>query len=113
MLKMKIAPAICMKTNRAATICRPKTRIFLFRLVECTDILCKPPRILQESGAILSRIERGRVRSSFQSAGSRGGGLWMTQNNGNNSCFNHPPALTRRPSLTKEGSLDLNHGGER
>ena len=111
MSKMKVHPAISMKIKSRRQIADPKLSTFGHDVPNCSAISCKPPRILQESGAIMSRTERGRVRSSFQSAGSQAPDFACCGNR-TNSCHRPPPALTRRPSLTKEGSFSLNRGRE-
>jgi hypothetical protein len=58
---------MCMKTNKTEIFFLPKMWTFLFKLVKCSDILCKPTRILRESAGFLPRIEARRMRSSFQS----------------------------------------------
>ena len=108
--KMKVHPEISMKTKSGRQIADPELSTFGRDVPNCSDNSCKPPRILQESGAFLSWIERGRDRSSFQNAASQA--LDFTRcRYGTNSCHQPPPALTRRPSLTKEGSVSLNQDG--
>jgi hypothetical protein len=68
MLKITFEATMCMKTNKTWTFCRPKIATFLQGSTECIDILYRHSRILPESGAILSRIGRGQMRPSFQSA---------------------------------------------
>src|ERR1017187_7659060 len=102
MSKMKVHPAISMKTKSRRQIADPKLSTFGHDVPNCSDISCKPPRILQESGAIMSRIERGRVRSSFQSAGSQALDIPCCSN-ATDSCHQPPPDANAPPLLNQGG----------
>ena len=102
---------MCMKTNKTAIICRPKMTTFLRDLAECSDFSYRPSRILRESRPFLSRIERRRTQSCFQSAESQAPGFTGRANVAD-AYSSPPPALVRRPSLAKEGSFCCESGGE-
>ena len=125
---------MCMKTNKTATICRPKMTTFLHDLADCSDISYQPSRILRELEPFFSRFERRRTQSWFQSAETQAPGFTgrgciadacyeprpapsrhqseMWKGNPWSAAGNHPPALMRRPLLNQEGSLWCESGGE-
>jgi hypothetical protein len=84
---------------------------FLHEFVENSEILCKPSGVLQESGALIVRIKAGRTRFPFQIVGTEALALCAAEMVPT-PVINHPPALTRRRSLSKEGSLCPESRGE-
>ena len=99
---MKVHPEISMKTKSRRKIANPELSTFGRDLPNCSDNSCEPPRIWRESGAIMSRIERGRVRSSFQRAGSQAVDFTFPRYD-TNSCHQPPPGANAPPLLNQGG----------
>jgi len=100
---------MCMKTNKTAIICRPKMTTFLRDLAECSDFSYRPSRILRESRPFLSRIERRRTQSCFQSAESQAPGFTGRANVAD-AYSSPPPGASAPPLLSQGGELLLRIG---